>query len=654
MKVTFNQLGVVTNVDYENETIRQGMVGLVLKAKFIGKSNYNYTANFNFTRHDGESIANIAMGFDSTDVNTFVYTFNDEWWLAKAGATTLTVFLHDSYGNIVASGQVQFNVEGNDYDDDPENITNEQYNALLALLNTKLSRYESILKVNSLDALGDLSMYDVGQAIYVKNENDIKFYEIDSNHQAQPVKDLNELVAKTHLGNKIYGTNRYGQETTYDVSNEVIADFIPKRDSNGQIKVPANPTSDNDAVSKAHLEKRINEENGYRLTKNADGDRFDTFAELESATTFYYAGQVRIPTKNDIATVVSDENHDGATTRYFYAGTTYPDGQWTLDEIINESPLTQEQLDALDSGITSAKVEQYDNYATSKQDTIDDLTDIRNNAQAGKNASDSLPNYRTSADQDIIDNEIRQIAEGRTKSYSLNIATAQTDNALFNNSDNELSIPVNANIKVFTPDGYEEQRLDLSTLRVGDIIYIYEENLPDRWFAGSDSDYYYFMRLEGIKDYYNKVDSDARYARKNADNTFEGNQTFIDGIRTDAISDASGENTISFDELHQAIGTTLINNTATSVNRALMTNNVYIYKQPLTSLVIASLEALSTTVFREWRITFKPASGFNLTMPSDKTFKFAEGEPFWDTSETYTLVITDGIDTDFIIYVVRG
>lgn len=60
---------------------------------------------------------------------------------------------------------------------------------------------------------------------------------------------------------------------------------------------------------------------------------------------------------NDYTIVLDDENHDHATTRYIY------NNGWEYQYTINETALTQAQLDALNSGITAAKVAIYDGYA---------------------------------------------------------------------------------------------------------------------------------------------------------------------------------------------------------------------------------------------------------------------------------------------------
>lgn len=61
---------------------------------------------------------------------------------------------------------------------------------------------------------------------------------------------------------------------------------------------------------------------------------------------------------------MDDENHDHATTRYIY------NNGWEYQYTVNETPLTQTQLDAINSGITAGKVTTYDGYATGKQDTL--------------------------------------------------------------------------------------------------------------------------------------------------------------------------------------------------------------------------------------------------------------------------------------------
>ena len=104
-----------------------------------------------------------------------------------------------------------------------------------------------------------------------------------------------------------------------------------------------------------YVNNSINSVTAYYITKNAQWDQFATYAELAAATTFYSGWQVRTPTRNDYTIVLADENYSNATTRYIY------NSGWEYQYTVNETALTQQQLDALNSGITCSKVDCYDN-----------------------------------------------------------------------------------------------------------------------------------------------------------------------------------------------------------------------------------------------------------------------------------------------------
>ena len=135
-------------------------------------------------------------------------------------------------------------------------------------------------------------------------------------------------------------------------------------------KIPSEASTSNQLADKQYVLNNINSVTAYYITKNAQGDQFATYAELAAATTFYSGGVVRVPTRNDYTIVLADENHDNATTRYIY------NSGWEYQYTINETPLTQAQLDALNSGITAAKVTNYDalNTKTFYLSSTSDLT----------------------------------------------------------------------------------------------------------------------------------------------------------------------------------------------------------------------------------------------------------------------------------------
>ena len=128
-----------------------------------------------------------------------------------------------------------------------------------------------------------------------------------------------------------------------------------------EAKIPSAATSENQLADKAFVNSSINNYAAFYLTKNANGDAFGTYAELTSATKFWNAGVEKTPTKNDYLVVLEDETKTTAlevnpTTRYTYQGE-WPTGQFEFQYIVNNTALTQAQVDAINSGITRSTVE---------------------------------------------------------------------------------------------------------------------------------------------------------------------------------------------------------------------------------------------------------------------------------------------------------
>ena len=154
-------------------------------------------------------------------------------------------------------------------------------------------------------------------------------------------------------------------------------------------KIPSEASTSNQLADKAFVNSSINSIAAYYITKNAAWDQFATYAELSAATTFYSGWVVRVPTRNDYCIVQADENHDNATTRYIY------NNGWEYQYTVNETALTQAQLDALNSGITANKVSTYDWYATLiswKQDALAAQT-----AYSNKGTATKVPQITTNA-----------------------------------------------------------------------------------------------------------------------------------------------------------------------------------------------------------------------------------------------------------------
>lgn len=177
--------------------------------------------------------------------------------------------------------------------------------------------------------------------------------------------------------------------------------------------------------------------------------------------------------------------------------------------------------------------------------------------------------------------------------------------------------------------GYEDQ------LKNNDNINVVNFGVPDWWYA-----------------------NDTLYAHEFKDltqtaNTFSQKQTFSGGIKTTYLTQ-DDVHQITPNKIIDSIGTTLKDTIHTGYSGGLNCANQYIFTQPLIALTLSALEYLTNDSYKMWNISFKVASGFIFTMPSGKTYKWAEGEPIWETDTIYTLLIQEGVDTDYIIYVSRA
>ena len=186
-----------------------------------------------------------------------------------------------------------------------------------------------------------------------------------------------------------------------------------------QVLIPSSATAQNQLADKDFVNSSINNMAAFYVTSDVQGDPFDTRTDL-LAGPWYNQGVLRTPTQNDYALVTEDETHDDLTSRYMYDGT-----QWVWQYTLNNTKFTQAQIDAINSGITSALVSQIttnqnnigdlssltttaktslvsavNELQSGKQATISDLATIRAGASAGATAvqPSALENYATNTD----------------------------------------------------------------------------------------------------------------------------------------------------------------------------------------------------------------------------------------------------------------
>lgn len=203
-----------------------------------------------------------------------------------------------------------------------------------------------------------------------------------------------------------------------------------------QEKIPASATSQNQLADKAFVNSSINNFAAFYITKNADGDAFATKAELMSSATYYSGGQVRVPTKNDYCIVLEDETKTTSlgvhpTTRYTYQGV-YPDEQWEFQYVVNNTALTQAQVNAINSGITSQKVSQIDTDISNLSQNKADKSNVTaaTKCKVTYNSDGIITSGANLAATDIPSLAATKITSGTFAGARLPIATSTTRGAV--------------------------------------------------------------------------------------------------------------------------------------------------------------------------------------------------------------------------------
>lgn len=186
-----------------------------------------------------------------------------------------------------------------------------------------------------------------------------------SNNITLNASDVNALPSDTTYVSSVNGNSGAitGLATTSSVNS------VSSRVTTIENKIPSQASSSNQLADKDFVNSSINNITAFYITKNAQGDPFATKEELTGATTYYSGGEVRTPTRNDYAIVLADETEDNGTTRYIYYN------QWEFQYKINETPLTANQLQAINSGITSALVAKITTNETNINNLTQDLSD---------------------------------------------------------------------------------------------------------------------------------------------------------------------------------------------------------------------------------------------------------------------------------------
>lgn len=303
------------------------------------------------------------------------------------------------------------------------------------------------------------------------DDSDISYQWTPLQSQINAINKLDADFIKDGVDNKAFTKEERAQITTNTQDISTI---------NG--KIPQDASSENQLAPKDFVLDAVNSVAAYYITKNAQGDPFDTEAQLRTSTTVYSGGVQRTPTRNDYSIVIADESHpqyiEGIqsiysqwtttdeyigyyidysstkvevtsinkdslgiipgttipytksipTTRYTYQGVWEIDGTsgWQYQWVISSSSFTKAQLDALNSTITRDKVDSYDAHISNK-----------NNPHQVTKSQVGLSNVDNTSDLDkpistATQNALNGKVDKTTEIAGLQINSGITSNDLFN------------------------------------------------------------------------------------------------------------------------------------------------------------------------------------------------------------------------------
>ena len=265
-------------------------------------------------------------------------------------------------------------------------------------------------------------------------------------------KEIGQFTAnqKTDISVELPNDGIWGKITGNIEDQEDLIQKLNDKASQEQVdaieqKIPAAADASNQLADKAFVNSSINNYAAFYLTKNANGDAFQTHGEMLLTGKFYNAGVEKTPTKNDYLVVLEDETKTTAlgvnpTTRYVYQGE-WPTGQFEFQYIVNNTALTQEQVDAINSGITKSIVDSMvipsttnPGYAANAENADNAAT--ASFAQTAENAN--AANFAQNAEFANSSN-YAQAAEAANKSLSAEYAPDYTPLSTFNYTLGDLS-----------------------------------------------------------------------------------------------------------------------------------------------------------------------------------------------------------------------
>lgn len=163
--------------------------------------------------------------------------------------------------------------------------------------------------------------------------------------------------------------------------------------------IPDEATADNQLADKKFVKDWVYDHAGYYVTKMPNGKPFESKQELIDTVTFYHLGEVKRLSENDFAIVENDETQGYQMAMYIYdRDEIYNEGHWILQYVIPHDTgiltnivMNGELQPVTDGVVNLGTVITKHQDISGKQDIIGDLDTIRQGAELGATALQSVP-----------------------------------------------------------------------------------------------------------------------------------------------------------------------------------------------------------------------------------------------------------------------
>lgn len=229
--------------------------------------------------------------------------------------------------------------------------------------NTATTSTQTNFSISTIETVDNiLTKHDA--SVEVKNNSIMKRSSKGFSYTATPV-NLDPTQQPTLTVNKAYVAN-YVSKITTDLNNsitETLKNYTPLSTYNESLTNIANNTTDITNIKKvipnqANENNKLADKNFVNSTINSNAaffiGNFATYADLET----WQNENPSKATNNDYAYVNSDEKHNGEAWRYQYVKKDNEVvGIWKAQFKINDTPLTAEQLAAINSGVTKETID---------------------------------------------------------------------------------------------------------------------------------------------------------------------------------------------------------------------------------------------------------------------------------------------------------